>query len=43
MQGKFWSYELIANVVKEGSDGESESGIEEESLADTGGHIRESS
>jgi len=40
---RVWSYKLIANVVKEGSDGKGESGIEEESLADTGGHIRKSS
>ena len=39
----YLSYELIADVVKERSDGKGESSVEEESLADTGSHIRESS
>lgn len=39
----YLSYELIADVVKERSDGEGESSVEEQSLTDTGSHIRESS
>jgi len=39
----YLSYELIADVVKERSDGKGESSVEEQSLADTGSHIRESS